>query len=173
MKYTLESSADKYRPSYLPQTPFTLSMYPGPDAKYFESAASKPYGYLDPAFTKAYFESSKMYADSNKSYISENNTKFPYPPLDLGKLYSSEGSSKTMHSTGRVSEADRSQPEPKPSPSSSLSSSGLSPGAWHSPTPSVPSLLPLSQYVNHNSHYHQGSAATSNAEFRRPLTVIF
>ncbi len=180
MKYTLESSAEKYRPPYLPQTSFALSMYSAADQKYFESA-SKPYGYLDPAFTKAYFESSKMYAaDSNKSYISENNSKFPYPPLDLGKMYAADSGSKTsMHPEGRVPEAaagavERNQSEPKPSPSSSsLSSSGLSPGAWHSPTPSVPSLLPLSQYVNHNSHYHQGSTAASNAEFRRPLTVIF
>lgn len=169
MKYTLESTAEKYRSPYLPQTSFALSMYSA-DQKYLESA-SKTYGYLDPAFTKAYFESSKMYVDSNKSYMSENNAKFPYPPLDLGKMYAD--GSKQMHATPRVSEADRNHNEPKPSPSSSLSSSGLSPGAWHSPTPSVPSLLPLSQYVNHNSHYHQGSTSAPNAEFRRPLTVIF
>lgn len=172
MKYSLESSADKYRPPYLPQTSFSLSMYSAADQKYFESA-SKPYSYLDQAFTK-YFESSKMYADPNKSYISENNAKFPYSPLDLGKMYSDTGPKQSMHTSTRVSaDVERNQTEPKPSPSSSLSSSGLSPGAWHSPTSSVPSLLPLSQYVNHNSHYHQGSPATSNAEFRRPLTVIF
>ncbi|XP_065203077.1 transcription factor Sox-3-like isoform X2 [Planococcus citri] len=172
MKYTLESTAEKYRSPYLPQTSFALSMYSA-DQKYFESA-SKTYGYLDPAFTKAYFESSKMYVDSNKSYMSENNSKFPYPPLDLGKMYNSSDASKQSVHTPRVTEAERNQSEPKPSPSSSLSSSGLSPGAWHSPTASVPSLLPLSQYVNHNSHYHQGSSSTPNAaEFRRPLTVIF
>lgn len=181
MKYMESSAADKYRPPYLPQTSFALSMYSAADQKYFESAASKsPYTYLDPAFTKAYFESSKMYADSNKAagYISENNAKFSYPPLDLGKVYGSAtdtSSSKPQpHPTaGRQPETERGPTEPKPSPSSSLSSSGLSPGAWHSPTPSVPSLLPLSQYVNHNPHYHQGSTTTTNAEFRRPLTVIF
>lgn len=184
MKYTLESSAaDKYRPPYLPQTSFALSMYSAADQKYFESAASKPpYTYLDPAFTKAYFESSKMYADSNKgaaSYMSENNAKFSYPPLDLGKVYSPAADTSSPKpqphpATARQSDGERGPTEPKPSPSSSsLSSNGLSPGAWHSPTPSVPSLLPLSQYVNHNSHYHQGSTTTTNAEFRRPLTVIF
>lgn len=183
MKYTLESSAaDKYRPAYLPQTSFALSMYSAADQKYFESATSKPpYTYLDPAFTKAYFESSKMYADSNKatsSYMPENSSKFPYPPLDLGKVYSPATDSSSPKpqpiATPRQADNDRGNPtEPKPSPSSSLSSNGLSPGAWHSPTPSVPSLLPLSQYVNHNSHYHQGSTAATNTEFRRPLTVIF
>ncbi|XP_075213944.1 SRY-box transcription factor sox21b [Lycorma delicatula] len=155
MKYSMEA-ADKYRP-YMPPSTLAMSVY-SPDAKYLDTSA-KNYGYLDPAFTKAYFESSKLYMESSKMYNGER-----YSPLDLGKLYSNEA----PRSSSQSPEADAPKAESS-EPSSTSSASSTSPGALQCYYQS-PGLLPISQYPQ----YQQTSPVpATTTEFRRPLTVIF
>lgn len=162
MKYSMEA-ADKYRP-YMPPSTLAMSMY-SPDGKYLDTTA-KSYGYLDPAFTKAYFESSKLYMESSKMYNSER-----YSPLDLGKLYTNDGPPSHSHrSTSRSPEGEPTKQESS-EPSSTSSASSTSPGALPCYYQNPASLLPINQYPQ----YQQASPTvpTSATEFRRPLTVIF
>ncbi|XP_039281379.1 transcription factor Sox-14-like isoform X2 [Nilaparvata lugens] len=169
MKYSMEA-ADKYRP-YMPPTSLTMPMY-SPDAKYLDTQP-KNYGYLDPAFTKAYFESSKLYMESSKAYAAGGDR---YSPLDLGKLYA--GDQGTARATSQSPEQGI-KVEPSsassPTPSTAQASSPGAPLPCYYQSPS--GLLPAVHHQAYQQYHHQTSPSPVSApvapEFRRPLTVIF
>lgn len=161
MKYSMEA-ADKYRSAYMPPSSLAMSVYSDP--KYLDSSKTS-YGYLDPAFTKAYLESSKMYMESGNPGHSHGQS---YSSLDLGKLYPEQ-----TQPAASAPEAPRSPaqtPEERPEPSSASSTSSTSPGAGGLPCYYQTSGL-LPQYPL--PPYHQATSSQPTSDFRRPLTVIF
>ncbi|XP_066261438.1 transcription factor Sox-19a-like [Euwallacea similis] len=191
MKYSME--ADKYRSPYMPPSTLAMSMYSDP--KYMDSN-SKAYlerGYLDSTsvFTKAYFETSKMYMDGKYSSDSSRT----YPGLDIGKMYDTgmgangglNQQQQHLPNNSIGSPRSESPPESKvnnqerldaasSSSSTTTSSAGASPGAIPSYYPGSamqqgnsvpPGILPMTQYAS------QYPSQTPGSEFRRPLTVIF
>lgn len=157
-KKSRSQSADKNR-SYSLQPPSSLAMSMYSDPKYLDSTP-KTYGYLDPAFTKAYFE--------NKMYSSDISPRsHGYSALDLGKLYDQPPttSAETARSPTQTPEE---RPEREHEPSSASSTSSTSPGGF--PYYQSSGLIPVSQYP---VPYHQPSASQPSPDFRRPLTVIF
>lgn len=168
MKYSMD--AEKYRP-YMPPSSLAMGVYPDP--KYLDSASKTPaYGYLDPAFTKAYFESSKMYMESSKAYNGDMSPRgHGYAALDLGKAYQDNHSSASgLESHRSPAQTPEERQEREPEPSSASSTSSTSPGGlpcYYQPS----GILPMSQYPVPS--YHQPSAPQPSSDFRRPLTVIF
>ncbi|XP_046675726.1 transcription factor Sox-1a-like [Homalodisca vitripennis] len=170
MKYSMEAAAaDKYRSAYMPPSSLAMGMYSDP--KYLDSTPKTSYGYLDPAFTKAYFESSKMYMESNKAYGGDLSPRgHGYSALDLGKLYPEQPTSATQETQRSPAQTPEDRPEREHEPSSASSTSSTSPGGlpcYYQPS----GLLPVSQYPV--PPYHQPSASQPTSDFRRPLTVIF
>ncbi|RZF34792.1 hypothetical protein LSTR_LSTR007844, partial [Laodelphax striatellus] len=170
MKYSMEA-ADKYRP-YMPPTSLTMPMY-SPDAKYLDTQP-KNYGYLDPAFTKAYFESSKLYMESSKAYAAGDR----YSPLDLGKFYagdqgSTRAASQSPEEGIKVECSEPSSPTPPTPAGPSPGGAGALPCYYQTPS----SLLPAVHHQAYQQYHHQSSPSPVSApvapEFRRPLTVIF
>ncbi|KAJ8966165.1 hypothetical protein NQ317_001224 [Molorchus minor] len=157
MKYSME--AEKYRSPYMPPSTLAMSMYSDP--KYMDSP-SKSYlerGYLESttAFTKAYFESSKMYMDANKYNPDSSRT---YPGLDIGKMYSDHQQQQQQQQQmpgGVGSPRSSDSPDVKPnqerlegassSSSTTTSSAGASPGALpgYYPSPTMQQVATLNQ----------------------------
>lgn len=158
MKYSMEA-ADKYRSAYMPPSSLAMSVYSDP--------GKSGYSYLDPAFTKAYLESSKMYMESGGPAHSQGHS---YTGLDLGKLYPEH--SQQGATTPQPPRSPTQTPEERPEPSSASSNSSASPGAglpcYYQPTGLLPQY-PLPPSVQ----YHQASPSQPSSDFRRPLTVIF
>lgn len=167
MKYSMEA-ADKYRNAYMPPSTLAMSMYSDP--KYLDSTP-KNYGYLDPAFTKAYFESSKMYMESGKAYNGEMSPRsHGYSPLDLGKLYAEPLPTSAGESQRSSAQTPEERNERDHEPSSASSTSSASPSGlpcYYQPS----GLIPMTQYPV--PPYHQPAPAQASPDFRRPLTVIF